>query len=156
VLVLRVVLVLLHADCALRLGAFPARRRIVEYVERVTAAEELAPDGRNLLEHRVDPRVAIAANPAGVPIVQSRIAQSGVATIAAPNSGAIVSTAFDQDAASARRSSSAAGGTAWSSAPARSSDSCTCAPRDRCPSILEFGKHRMEHDLLAPSLHPLR
>src|SRR5271166_2620460 len=35
-----------------------------------------------------------AANPAGVPIVQSRIAPSGVATMFSPNSGAIVSTSL--------------------------------------------------------------
>ena len=35
-----------------------------------------------------------AAKPAGVPIVQSRIAPSGVATIAPPNSGAMVSTSL--------------------------------------------------------------
>ena len=35
-----------------------------------------------------------AANPAGVPIVQSRIAPSGVATMVSPYSGAIVSTAL--------------------------------------------------------------
>ena len=35
-----------------------------------------------------------AAKPAGVPIVQSRIAPSGVATMLPPNSGAMVSTSL--------------------------------------------------------------
>ena len=35
-----------------------------------------------------------AANPAGVPIVQSRIAHSGVITAFSPNSGAMVSTSL--------------------------------------------------------------
>jgi hypothetical protein len=73
--------------------AFPARRRIVEYVERVTAAEKLAPTARIFLNIALT-RGGDRQRTPPVPIVQPRIAPSGVATIAVPNSGAIVSTSL--------------------------------------------------------------
>ena len=93
-LVLRIVFVLLDADRLPGLRALPAGRRSVERVERVAAAEELRPGVEDLFQHGVDPRVAVGGEAGRVPIVQSRIAPSGVATMSGPNSGAMVSTSL--------------------------------------------------------------
>ena len=78
-----VVLELVDADRPLRRGALPAGWRIVEHVERVGAVKKLAPGVRIFLSIELIRGSRKAANPAGVPIVQSRIAPSGMATVLA-------------------------------------------------------------------------
>jgi hypothetical protein len=62
-LVLGVVLVLIHSNLALRLGALPTSRRVVEDIQRFVAAEELAPYPEDLFQHRVDLRVSEGRKP---------------------------------------------------------------------------------------------